>query len=80
MKNNMNFEEIFKNNNHELENIPDYNNYKKQLEELMEKLKNELDGIQKKDFEELIKIYEIVKSYECYASYKIGFKNGSISR
>ena len=80
MKNNMNLEEILKNNNQELENIQDYNKYKKQLEELMDRLKSELTENQTKDFEEVIKIYEIVKNYEYYASYKIGFKNGSISR
>ena len=65
---------------HEIEKMPQYIENNKAMKEMSNNLQSELSEKQKKQFKEILKLQGILKGYEAYAIYKVGFANGIKSK
>jgi len=78
MENNMtnNIEGIISESKKELENMPYYNEFNKQYDDLSTELKNTLTETQIKTLNDIIKIFSTIKNYESYIAYRLGYADG----
>lgn len=78
MENNItnNIEGIISKSKKELENMPYYNEFNKQYNDLSTELKNTLTETQITIFNDIIKLFSTIKNYESYIAYRVGYANG----